>query len=453
MPLPPYPVAPAPRTWAAGDLITTGRLRADMGNAALLLANRPLFIGQQTTTGQSIPSGTTTPVEIDTELLDSWGGHQIPNTEYYAPLSGWYLCSGNLFLPIGPGVIAAAGIRRSQNGAVNSIDGAKITASGGSDASPTCCDLVQLIHEQGDYASLYAFHNEGAALSIGTGSFGANFQAEWIGLPASANGYSGPLQLGTVLGSPPSPMPAPPGAGTTITTPGGIPAGASSVDVAAATGLLVGSTLGLDPAGPTAEDVTITSIAGTTIGITPCAYPHAQNAAVATPLGQAWLNSQVRDMVNFLAYPPMLRATYVASGLSLPSQAWPSGTLVPLNSANAIDQNVDNYSGFSASTGEYTFPVSGVWDCYGQVYTAGSSSNMSLCAGLSVNGGQIDWGDTGLNATASSTQTQCATVRRTLRVTAGSTIGLYGSQSSGSSLYYIGSAGRFCMMICVWRGF
>ena len=83
------------------------------------------------------------------------------------------------------------------------------------------------------------------------------------------------------------------------------------------TGMIVGATLGLDyyegaPVSPMAEPVTITSISGTTIGISATAYPHGGTLTpgyVAIPVSAAWMNQQVRDIINFLAYPPICRLT------------------------------------------------------------------------------------------------------------------------------------------------
>jgi hypothetical protein len=71
-------------------------LRADAVNAIALLLNKPLFIGQ-CTTGPA-PSGSVVP--LDTELVDTWNGHQQDvavafaglQANYWSQLPGWYLC-------------------------------------------------------------------------------------------------------------------------------------------------------------------------------------------------------------------------------------------------------------------------------------------------------------------------------------------------------------------------
>lgn len=452
MPLPPYPSPPAPRTWTAGDFLTEQRLRGDQANAVLLLANKPVFAAQQTAAAQSIPSGTTTPINLDTELYDSWGGHQIPSSVYTAPFSGWYLCEGNWFMaPSTATRIQSCGLRVTQNGSSVSNDGVKITGNGSADGGATCVDLFQLITPTGDTVQLTGFQDSGSSQNIGTASFGAYMAAEWTGLPSNANGYSGSaVPLGTVVASPPVPAQWAPGAGTTISNAGGISAGAASVTVGSATGMITGGVLVLEPGALISEAVTITSVAGTVIGITAPAFSHAHGAPVGVTTGAPWLNSQVRDMVNFLCYPPMLRAQIGTGSPSLPSQTWPASTQIPIAT---VSGGVDNFGGFSTSAHTYTFPVSGNYDCYGQVYLAGSANNMSLGAGLQVSGGSVMWGDVFLNTVSDSAQFQSASVRRLLRVTAGQTLQLVGSQNSGATLALQNSGGKFSTMIAVFRGF
>jgi hypothetical protein len=74
-----------------------------------------------------------------------------------------------------------------------------------------------------------------------------------------------------------------------------------------------------------AEPVSITSVAGTTIGITAALYPHVQGAPVSVPVSAAFLNQQVRDTSNFLAYPPLCRAV-AQTTQSIAATTSPAGT-------------------------------------------------------------------------------------------------------------------------------
>ena len=192
-----------------------------------------------------------------------------------------------------------------------------------------------------------------------------------------------------------------------------------------------------------AEAVTITGITGTTISISATAYAHAQNAPVAVPVSAAFMNQQCRDIVNFLSYPPMVRAA-VTTTQSIPSSTFPNGTQITNLSAS-----IDTFSGFASN--EYTVPVAGVYFVYGQVFYAGSTAAFAASAGIQVSSGTINWGTQFRSDTTSGALSMCATVRRHLRLTAGQTIKLYGTQNSGSAMNTIDTAGSFSRLICVWR--
>jgi hypothetical protein len=85
------------------------------------------------------------------------------------------------------------------------------------------------------------------------------------------------------------------------------------------------------------------------------------------------------------------------------------------------------------------------------VFYTGSTSAFAASAGLSVSGGTINWGTQFRSDTTSGVQSMCATVRRHLRLTAGQTVALYGTQNSGSAMTTIDTAGSYSRLICVWR--
>jgi hypothetical protein len=279
----------------------------------------------------------------------------------------------------------------------------------------------------------------------------ASFLVEYVALPtpgATLTNYTGPY--GTVVPSPQAPAAWPPGPGTTITNSGGIAAGAASVTVSSAAGMVAGGTLGLDfTAGQYyqayAESVQITSVSGTTIGITATSYAHSQGAPVAVPVSAAFMNQQVRDEINFLSYPPLLRAQTTTTQ-SLPTQTFPSG-----NQIVNLSANIDTFSGFASN--EYTVPLAGCYLVYGQVYFGGSTSAFAASAGIKVNSGTVQWGTTFYSDTTSGVETFCATVRRLLRFNAQDTIQLFGTQSVGSAMNTVSSADRYSRLIVVWRSF
>jgi hypothetical protein len=186
------------------------------------------------------------------------------------------------------------------------------------------------------------------------------------------------------------------------------------------------------------------AVIGGTAGLTVPACP--SWPAPPAYITSTFMNTNVRNAVNFLSYPPVCKAVYTAGTSTLPSQSFPAGTIVPLGTVT-----IDNYSGFSVSTHLYTAPVAGNYFCYGQVCFNAVSSAYTLAAGLSVNGGTISWGDAVYQSASAAVGNGC-TVRRRLRLNAGDTVGLYGQQSSGGAVELNTSAVNQTRLIVCWEG-
>ena len=164
-----------------------------------------------------------------------------------------------------------------------------------------------------------------------------------------------------------------------------------------------------------------------------------------TVLTSAFMNSNVRDTIRFLTYPPIYRAHYAAGSTTLASTAFPAGTLIQLNT---ID--VDNYSGgTTGATSRYTAPVGGVYFVYGQVNLASDSNSTGYCAGLAVNGGTIAWGDSVYKLSDSTGGGMIA--RKRLRLNAGDYVQLFACQGTGSAITYNPTAENETRMIVVWE--
>ena len=447
---------PDPRTWTAGDDITVPRLRGDMTNlASLFTAGRPLVM-----TGNFanpiVTSGSDYLIAITYVYVNTWDASVLnsgsTNQFYNPPVAGWYLATGSTILN-GPGTTPtqwhySTGFYATTNGTgPASVDGGSVSAGSGSGAfvGASGADLYQFNPETSDGIAQYVFDNISPGSTTLLGNY---FAVEWVALPTSGlTDYTGPY--GVVVASPVAAAAFPSGQGTTITNSGGIAAGATSVTVADATGMVTGGTLGLDYiAGqqyqPAAEAVTISSVTGTTIGISATSFAHAQGAPVAVPVSAAFLNQQDRDIIRFLAYPPICRLVQ-QSAQSIPSQTYPAGTTV-----TGFSATVDNFSGSSSSG--YTAPVSGVYFIAGQVYYDGTTSSCLFSAGLSVAGGTTQWG-TVFAAHTSAETSFCATVTRHLRLTAGQAVTLIASQNSGSSMDTARTGTAVCKLIAVWRSF
>jgi hypothetical protein len=456
--------APDPRTWSEGDLITVPRLRGDMTNlASLFMTGRPMLLAQLYI-NPGLIANTNLALDLNDGLayLNTWnvplGTVGGSNSLYQIPLAGWWLASGAALVdaPSSPGADRYGfGFSTVVNGSgPGTMDGGCVPGSvASSEIGPTGMDLYQFntYAATSDTLAWYAFCSANAVL------FTAYMNAEWVALPTSGlTDYTGPY--GTVVSSPSAAAAWPPGPGTYITSSGGIAAGATSLTVHDTTGIIDGGTLGLDyiasqPAQAYAETVTVSGVTGSTVSISAASYAHSQNAPVAVPVSAAFLNQQCRDVVNFLAYPPVLRA------ISSTTQSIASSSFPPTVSGNPTNKittlgstTVDNFSGFSGS-GTYTVPVAGVYLVYGQVYYTGTTSVCNYGAGISVSGGTIQWGNVIRSDTSGGAETFCANVTKHLRLTAGQTITLWAYQDSGSAMATISAGPSRSRLICIFRSF
>ena len=380
--------------------------------------------------------------------MDNWNGHSITAAGYYAQLPGWYLAEGSIFIGgTSQAGVAIAGITATQDTVPANLYGGRSVPDGTNNPGPAAADLVQLNPFTTDTVNLFAYQSLGASEDLAEP--GAYFTAQWVALGTTLPGIEDGNINGTVVASPQPAALWPPGSGTLLTA--AIEAGATSISVGQATGMVVGGTLGLDyyegvPVSPVAEAVTIASIDGTTIGISATAYPHGGTLTpgyVAIPVSAAFMNQQVRDIINFLAYPPIARLTNDGTTQTVASQTFPAATAVTWKAAT-----VDNFSGWN-SAAEYVFPVSGVYYVYGQVLLESAETNAS--AGIAVSGGTVIWGDS--VRTSSTAESLCPTVRREIRVTAGQYVSLYVSQSSGGTLSLPTSGDVYSTLLVVFRGF
>jgi len=439
-----FPELPDPVTWTPGQTLTESWLRADPGNLAWLLTKRPLLICAQLTTGQSIPGSTVELVTFDSENVDNWNGHTIGSAYYNAPLAGWYLAEGTvIFTAEELAGYWTCGIEAVQDSVTTTLSGNILCGNEVNVAAPACADLVQLNPGTADKVAMYAEQTaSGSPLDLSTA--GAYFTCQWAGMPTSS--FSDTVVPGVVVTSPQPAAAWPPGSGTLLTG-SGVAAGGSVITVASTTGMVAGGSLGLDyylgqPVTPAAEAVTIAGISGGTVTTSPAAYPHGGTATpgyVAVPVSAAWMNQQVRDIINFLAYPPMVRLHGASQTLDV--QTFPASTTISFTGSN-----LDNFSGWNGST-TYTFPVSGVYYVYGQVPFEAAVNNYS--AGISVSGGTVMWGD---SIRAQTALLACATVRKHIRVTAGQTLTLHACVTN-NNVALQNTATTYATLIAIFRGF
>jgi hypothetical protein len=169
----------------------------------------------------------------------------------------------------------------------------------------------------------------------------------------------------------------------------------------------------------------------------------------------SFLNSSIRDTLRFLTYPPLFRG-YLAtsSGPSLPSQSFPSATVVALDTVTGSTSTggmaVDNYSGWQSGSHAWQAPAAGVYTLAGQV--AVSAGGGGLNVGFAVNSGTVTWVRCLNNPNTGSGPPVVSGVHRA-RLNAGDTVQLMACQTSGSTvtLYGSGANPAYCKLICVWE--
>jgi hypothetical protein len=125
-----------------------------------------------------------------------------------------------------------------------------------------------------------------------------------------------------------------------------------------------------------------------------------------TEITGAFLNTNIRDTVNFLTFPPVCRLQRTGS-VQLASTTFPAGTAVPFSGFT-----IDNWGGWNGTT-RYTFPRAGLYFVYGQVNFLNDTTGTDRACGLRVNGGTTQWGSTegAANSTLGHISVACQLIR------------------------------------------
>jgi hypothetical protein len=169
-------------------------------------------------------------------------------------------------------------------------------------------------------------------------------------------------------------------------------------------------------------------------------------ASCPSPITSAWLNANLRDTINFLAYPPCGKAVYTAGSATLANSSLTSPQVVPLTTAD-----LDTYGAFTTgSSAKYTAPVAGRYLIAGQYTLATSSTTTYRACGLQVNGSTLYWGC--IARFSGTTLAAGAGVAKRVRLNAGDYVQLVAAQASGSSIAYNTTAANQTRLIVLWEG-
>ena len=187
---------PSPRTWAAPDLVSVPRLRADAVDAIAFLLARPTFAGA-VTTGRTWASGSDLPMMLDTEVIDNWSGHtpgQAVNgsqnpSQYFCQVPGWYLCrSAPAFnYTSATQALFAGGLEGLTGGVAWGPQRGPLTLCGSTHPPiPTAIDLIEMTVTgppggSGDYVQFDAFQGSGSTINlVNTSTFFPTASARWV---------------------------------------------------------------------------------------------------------------------------------------------------------------------------------------------------------------------------------------------------------------------------------
>jgi hypothetical protein len=173
--------------------------------------------------------------------------------------------------------------------------------------------------------------------------------------------------------------------------------------------------------------------------------PVPANTAFAdtTQITGTFLNTNIRDTVNFLTYPPVARLQRTTN-VQLASTVFPAGTAVPFTTAT-----LDNWSGWNGTT-RYTFPRAGLYLVYGQVNYLNDTTGTDRACGLRVNGGTTQWGST--ESSANNTLGHISIACQLIRASATDYVEVigYSNATTGGGITIGGVGAGTSKMIVMW---
>lgn len=156
---------PVPANGVAGVDIAAAFWNAQVRDAVTFLANKPIFVGLQTSATTSLTNNTFTSIGLDTNTVDSYSGHSTVtnNSRYVAQVAGWYVPVG--CASIASNTTGSRGCRLAVNG--SPVQGsAQITnAVVGGNPSGVGAASRPVFLNVGDYVEAQGYQNSGGALN------------------------------------------------------------------------------------------------------------------------------------------------------------------------------------------------------------------------------------------------------------------------------------------------
>jgi len=172
-----------------GNFVTAALWNANVQALGNFVLAPPLFLAYASlpgaSGGQSIPHNAFAAVLFDTEVIDTEGGHSTTtNSQRYTfQVPGVYRIDGTAtFTNNGTG-FRAVKFELNTTGATNGIAATERTAVAYSGFATSVSTSTILRVNAGDYVSLNAYQNSGAALTLDTdsaGEYASNMMIQWL---------------------------------------------------------------------------------------------------------------------------------------------------------------------------------------------------------------------------------------------------------------------------------
>jgi len=155
---------PVPRTWAAGEVITSSRLNANISDVLTFLSSPPIMQVRATAI-QSISNNTQTAILFDAEDVDSSGMHSTSSntSRATAVYPGWYeFCGG---IPIASSATGRRGYRFMTNGASVVAGSPVMLAPVNGNPTQITSRTVLIFLNAADYVEAQGYQDSGGSLN------------------------------------------------------------------------------------------------------------------------------------------------------------------------------------------------------------------------------------------------------------------------------------------------